>query len=205
MSGPRGGRRGCGWRRCRWPGTDPARLAAGFCGSERTVAEYLLAEVLDRQSEEVRRLLLRTSRPGAGQRRAGRPADRGSGRGAGAAGPGGGERVRGVAGRGAGPGSATTTCSPACCSWSCAAPQPGEVTALHAAAAGWLAGHGFPVEAVRHAQAAAGLGAGRPAAGRSLAGPASGRAGRDRARAAGRVPGRGRRGGCRAGGGGRGG
>jgi LuxR family maltose regulon positive regulatory protein len=31
---------------------------------------------------------------------------------------------------------------------------PGEVTGLHAAAAGWFAGHGFAVEAVRHAQAA---------------------------------------------------
>ena len=31
---------------------------------------------------------------------------------------------------------------------------PGEVTALHAAAAGWFAGHGFAVEAIRHAQAA---------------------------------------------------
>ena len=40
---------------------DPERFAAEFSGSERTVAEYLLAEVLDRQSEEVRRLLLRTS------------------------------------------------------------------------------------------------------------------------------------------------
>jgi LuxR family maltose regulon positive regulatory protein len=40
---------------------DPERFAAEFCGSERTVAEYLLAEVLERQSEEVRRLLLRTS------------------------------------------------------------------------------------------------------------------------------------------------
>ncbi|HEV3295137.1 MAG TPA: AAA family ATPase, partial [Streptosporangiaceae bacterium] len=40
---------------------DPARFAAEFSGSERTVAEYLLAEVLDRQSEAVRRLLLRTS------------------------------------------------------------------------------------------------------------------------------------------------
>jgi LuxR family transcriptional regulator, maltose regulon positive regulatory protein len=40
---------------------DPERLAAGFAGSERTVAEYLVAEVLDRQPEEVRRLLLRTS------------------------------------------------------------------------------------------------------------------------------------------------
>ena len=40
---------------------DPDRFAAEFSGSERTVAEYLLAEVLDRQSEQVRRLLLRTS------------------------------------------------------------------------------------------------------------------------------------------------
>src|SRR6185369_2611424 len=40
---------------------DPERFAAEFSGSERTVAEYLLAEVLDRQSAEVRRLLLRTS------------------------------------------------------------------------------------------------------------------------------------------------
>src|SRR5215475_1208293 len=40
---------------------DPDRFAAEFCGSERTVAEYLLAEVLERQSEQVRRLLLRTS------------------------------------------------------------------------------------------------------------------------------------------------
>jgi LuxR family transcriptional regulator, maltose regulon positive regulatory protein len=39
---------------------DPERFAAEFCGSERTVAEYMLAEVLDRQSEEVRRLLSRT-------------------------------------------------------------------------------------------------------------------------------------------------
>src|SRR5207244_2712441 len=40
---------------------DPERFAAEFSGSERTVAEYLLAEVLDRQPEEVRQLLLRTS------------------------------------------------------------------------------------------------------------------------------------------------
>jgi LuxR family maltose regulon positive regulatory protein len=40
---------------------DPDQFAAEFSGSERTVAEYLLAEVLDRQSEPVRRLLLRTS------------------------------------------------------------------------------------------------------------------------------------------------
>ena len=40
---------------------DPGRFAEEFSGTERTVAEYLLAEVLDRQSEQVRRLLLRTS------------------------------------------------------------------------------------------------------------------------------------------------
>jgi LuxR family transcriptional regulator, maltose regulon positive regulatory protein len=41
--------------------SDPERFAAEFSGSERTVAEYLLAEVLERQPEEVKRLLLRTS------------------------------------------------------------------------------------------------------------------------------------------------
>ena len=40
---------------------DVERFASAFAGSERTVAEYLVAEVLDRQPEEVRRLLLRTS------------------------------------------------------------------------------------------------------------------------------------------------
>src|SRR5215470_6332884 len=40
---------------------DPERFAAEFSGTDRTVAEYLLAEVLDRQTEQVRRLLLRTS------------------------------------------------------------------------------------------------------------------------------------------------
>jgi hypothetical protein len=40
---------------------EPERLAAEFSGSERTVAEYLLAEVLGRPSLEVQRLLLRTS------------------------------------------------------------------------------------------------------------------------------------------------
>src|SRR4029078_13178666 len=40
---------------------DPEGFAADLSGSERTVAEYLLAEVLERQPDEVRRLLLRTS------------------------------------------------------------------------------------------------------------------------------------------------
>ena len=40
---------------------DPERFVREFSGSERTVAGYLLAEVLERQPPEVRELLLRTS------------------------------------------------------------------------------------------------------------------------------------------------
>ena len=47
----------------------------------------------------------------------------------------------------------STTCSPTCSSL--AAPhRPGRVTALHSLAARWFAGNGYPVEAIRHAQAA---------------------------------------------------
>ena len=41
--------------------TDPERFVSEFSGSERTVAGYLLAEVLERQPPEARDLLLRTS------------------------------------------------------------------------------------------------------------------------------------------------
>jgi LuxR family transcriptional regulator, maltose regulon positive regulatory protein len=40
---------------------DPERFVAEFSGSDRTVAEYLLAEMLDHQPPDVRDLLLRTS------------------------------------------------------------------------------------------------------------------------------------------------
>ncbi len=40
---------------------DPERFVTEFSGSERTVAGYLLAEVLERQPVEIRELLLRTS------------------------------------------------------------------------------------------------------------------------------------------------
>src|SRR6266511_2344329 len=40
---------------------DPERFVAEFSGSNRTVAEYLLAEMLDRQPSDVQQLLLRTS------------------------------------------------------------------------------------------------------------------------------------------------
>src|SRR5690348_4082863 len=39
---------------------DPERFAAEFSGSDRTVAEYLLGEMLDRQPDDVQDLLLRT-------------------------------------------------------------------------------------------------------------------------------------------------
>jgi LuxR family maltose regulon positive regulatory protein len=42
---------------------DPERFVAEFSGSDRTVAEYLLAEMLDRQPPGVQDLLLRTSLP----------------------------------------------------------------------------------------------------------------------------------------------
>jgi len=81
---------------------DPERFAEEFSGSERTVAEYLLAEVLDRQNEQVQRLLLRTSILDSVN----------------------GELADLLTGARVGPGSATTACSPICCSWNCAAPNP---------------------------------------------------------------------------------
>jgi len=40
---------------------DPERFVADFSGGDRAVAEYLLAEMLERQPSEVQRMLLRTS------------------------------------------------------------------------------------------------------------------------------------------------
>ena len=40
---------------------DPEQFVAEFSGSDRTVAEYLLAEMLERQPDDVQHLLLRTS------------------------------------------------------------------------------------------------------------------------------------------------
>jgi LuxR family transcriptional regulator, maltose regulon positive regulatory protein len=132
---------------------DPGRLAAEFSGTERTVAEYLLAEVLDRQPGQVRRLLLRTS-----------ILERVNGELAGLlTGAGGGERVlQDLEAAGA-----FVVALDAERSWfryhqmfadllqlELRRTEPDQVAALHRAAAGWLAGHGYPVEAIRHAQAA---------------------------------------------------
>src|SRR5262249_7271286 len=127
--------------------------AAEFSGTERTVAEYLLAEVLDRQNEPVRRLLLRTS---IMERINGELADL-------LTGDQGGERAL----QDLEAANAFVVALDAARSWFryyhlCAdlrqlqlrRTEPGQVAGLHRAAAGWLAGHGYPVEAVRHAQAA---------------------------------------------------
>src|SRR6266851_4386998 len=132
---------------------DPERFAKQFSGTERTVSEYLLAEVLSRQSAEVRRFLLRTS---VLDRVNGPLADaltRGSG----------GEQILHELEEA----NAFVTSVDAARSWfryhrlfadllqlELRRTAPGEIPALHAAAADWYAEHEYPVEAIRHAQAA---------------------------------------------------
>ena len=132
---------------------DPARLAAEFSGAERTVAEYLLAEVLDRQPEPVRRLLLRTSILGRvnGELAGLLTGDEGA------------ERIL----QDLEAANAFVVSLDAVRSWfryhemfagllrlELRRTAPREMAGLHVAAAAWLAGHGYPVEAVRHAQMA---------------------------------------------------
>jgi LuxR family transcriptional regulator, maltose regulon positive regulatory protein len=132
---------------------DPERFAAEFSGSERTVAEYLLAEVLERQGEEVRRLLLRTS---VLERVSGELADV-------LTGGSGGERIL----QDLEEANAFVVALDAARSWfryhrlfagllqlELRRTASDEVSELHRVAAGWYVGHGFPVEAVRHAQGA---------------------------------------------------
>ena len=132
---------------------DPERFAAGFSGTERTVAEYLLAEVLDQQGDRMRRLLLRTS-----------ILDRVNGELAHLlTGDEGAERAL----QDLEAANAFVTSLDGARSWfrfhqmfagllrlELRRSAPGEVAGLHRAAAEWLAGHGYPVEAVRQAQAA---------------------------------------------------
>ena len=132
---------------------DPERLAAGFSGTERTVAEYLLAEVLDRQPARVRLLLLRTS---VLERVSGPLADALTGS------PGGEQILQQLE-----EANAFVVALDAGRSWfryhhlfagllqqELLRTAPEEVTALHQAAATWFAEHGYPVEAIGHAQAA---------------------------------------------------
>jgi LuxR family transcriptional regulator, maltose regulon positive regulatory protein len=132
---------------------DPERFAAEFAGSERTVAEYLMAEVLERQPEEARQLLLRTS---ILPRVNGELADL-------LTGDSGGERVL----QRLEEAGAFVISLDARRSWfryhqlfadllqlELRGTSPAELPALHGAAAAWYAEHGYPVEAVRQAQAA---------------------------------------------------
>jgi LuxR family maltose regulon positive regulatory protein len=128
---------------------DPVRFAAEFSGTERTVADYLLAEVLERQPERVRRLLLRTS---VLDRVNGELADL-------LTGDDGGERTL----QDLEQANAFVVSLDASRSWfryhqlfagllrlELRRTAPGEVAGLHRAAAAWLARHGYPVEAIRH-------------------------------------------------------
>ena len=170
---------------------DPERFAAEFSGSERTVAEYLLAEVLERQAEEVRRLLLRTS---VLERVNGELADL-------LTGGAGGERVL----QDLEEANAFVVALDAARSWfryhhlfadllqlELRRTAPGEVAALHQRGRRLVRRARVPGGGGPARPGGAGLGAGRPAARRPLARPVPGRAGRHRPRAPGRVPRRGR-------------
>jgi LuxR family maltose regulon positive regulatory protein len=132
---------------------DPEQFAAEFSGTDRAVAEFLLAEVLDRQSEEVRRLLLRTS---GLERVSGPLADV-------LTGGSGGERIL----QDLEQAGAFVVSLDSGRTWfryhqlfadllklELRRTEPNERAALYRAAAGWLAEHGQPAEAVRQAQAA---------------------------------------------------
>jgi LuxR family maltose regulon positive regulatory protein len=132
---------------------DPEGFAADFSGGERTVAEYLLAEVLERQSEQVRRMLLRTS---VLMQVNGELADLLTGSSAS-------ERVL----QDLEQANAFVIALDPGQSWfryhrlfsdllqrELRRTAPEEVTGLHRQAAEWLAGHGDPVSAIHHAQAA---------------------------------------------------
>src|SRR6201996_6386718 len=131
---------------------DPEWFAAEFSGSERTVAEYLLAEVLDRQNEQVRRLLLRTS---ILERVNGELADL-------LTGDNGGERVL----QDLEQANAFVMSVDATRTWfryhqmfagllalELRRTAPAEAGQLHLTASAWLSAHGYPAEAIRHAQA----------------------------------------------------
>lgn len=132
---------------------DPERYAVSFSGRDRAVADYLLAEVLERQSAEVRQLLLLTSLL---ERVSGPLADRLTGS-SGSYGI-----LAGLEDAGA-----FVVAVDSERTWfryhhlfgdllalELQRTAPQEVSGLHTIAAEWWAEHGHPVEAIRHAQAA---------------------------------------------------
>ena len=132
---------------------EPERFVAEFSGTERTIADYLLAEVLARQPDEVRRLLLRTS---ILERISGPLADV-------LTGASGSERIL----QDLEAANAFVVALDAGRTWfryhhlfgdllrlELRRTDPDAIAGLHRAAAGWYAERGDVVEAVRHAQAA---------------------------------------------------
>ena len=132
---------------------DPERFAARFSGRERAVAEYLLAEVLERQPQEISRLLLWTSILG---RVCGPLADRLT------ASSGSYRLLTELEDAGA-----FVVSVDAERTWfryhhlfadllalELRRTDPQELPGLHTIAAEWFSEHGYPVEAIRHAQAA---------------------------------------------------
>jgi LuxR family transcriptional regulator, maltose regulon positive regulatory protein len=132
---------------------DPERFVAEFSGSDRTVAEYLLAELLDRQPEQVQQLLLGTCLL---DRVNGELAELLTGR------PG----AEGILLELEDANAFVVSLDPER-TWfryhhllgdflrlELRRTRPDEVLALHRRAAGWLADHGQVVEAIRHTQAA---------------------------------------------------
>jgi LuxR family transcriptional regulator, maltose regulon positive regulatory protein len=132
---------------------DPNGFAAQFSGSDRIVGEYLLAEVLSRQPEQVRRLLLRTS---ILERVSGPLADRLTG----------GTHSERIL-HDLEDANAFVTPLEATRSWfryhqlfadllrlELRRTAPNELPQLHRTAAAWFAEYGHPVDAVRHAQSA---------------------------------------------------
>jgi LuxR family maltose regulon positive regulatory protein len=131
----------------------PERFVAEFSGSERTVAGYLLAEVLERQAPEVRDVLLRTS---ILERVSGPLADALTGR------PGSEAILQDLE-----EANAFVVALDAGRSWfryhhllsdllrlELRRRSPTLIGPLHSAAAAWLEEHGDPAGAIRHAQSA---------------------------------------------------
>jgi LuxR family transcriptional regulator, maltose regulon positive regulatory protein len=132
---------------------EPERFVTEFSGGERTVAAYLLAEVLERQPDEVRRLLLRTS---ILERVNGALADV-------LVGASGSLRILHALEEA----NAFVVSLDSARSWfryhhlfadllrlELRRTEPDAVGHLHRAAAGWYEEHGYVIDAVRHAQAA---------------------------------------------------
>jgi len=132
---------------------DPEQFVAEFSGSERTVADYLVAEMLERQPDDVRQLLLRTCLL---DRVNGELADLLTGR------PGSEPILLALEDANA----FVVSLDPER-TWfryhhlfgdllrlELRRTLPEEVPALHRRAAGWFSGHGLYADAIRHTQAA---------------------------------------------------